>query len=152
MAKYCLSRDIPEKRSSWCLEKEREVVQRAGTQAKHKASPVVIKGGTRGLAVTGLCQLDDALCLAAAVPEQEHLLFFGKCRRAALHLQFHLAPHQPASEHGTRTCSRRGSLESGQGHLVSMRMSALWGDRTALQMSSWVTGMAILLEMHRSDR
>ncbi len=37
-------------------------------------------------------------------------------------------------------------------HLVLISIPALVGDRTLLQMSSWVTGMAPLLEMHKSDR
>ena len=42
-----------------------------------------------------------------------------------------------------------GRLES---HVVLMSMAALAGERTLLQMSSWVTGMAPLLEMQRSLR
>lgn len=37
-------------------------------------------------------------------------------------------------------------------HLVSIRMSALVGLSTALQMSSWVTGMDLFMDTHRSDR
>jgi hypothetical protein len=35
---------------------------------------------------------------------------------------------------------------------VLMRMVELAGFKTLLQINSWVTGMAPLLEMHRSDK
>lgn len=37
-------------------------------------------------------------------------------------------------------------------HSVLMRMSWFLGSSTHLQMSSWVTGIATLLDTHRSDR
>lgn len=37
-------------------------------------------------------------------------------------------------------------------HFVSMRMSPLVGSRTALQMSSCVTGMDLFIDTHRSER
>lgn len=37
-------------------------------------------------------------------------------------------------------------------YIVLMRIPALWGLSTLLQISSWVTGIAPLLEMHKSDK
>lgn len=37
-------------------------------------------------------------------------------------------------------------------HSVLMRMSLFFGSSTHLQISSWVTGMAMWLDTHRSER
>lgn len=40
----------------------------------------------------------------------------------------------------------------GSTYFVSMRMSAFAGSRTALQISSCVTGMDLFIDTHKSDR
>ena len=60
---------------------------------------------------------------------------------------------------GSKAAEEQGEVEpwmwaggSAMAHSVWMRMSLFLGSSTHLQMSSWVTGMAMWLDTHRSER
>lgn len=64
----------------------------------------------------------------------------------------HTTPTHPVP--GTTGTSLNPTEPWGGGatHSVWMRMSLFLGSSTHLQMSSWVTGMAMWLDTHRSER